>query len=58
MLQIKELTSSDISQRVNALLALEEQRMFSLDNIKLTLIGEDIQNFRNYGWVLSKSLLS
>jgi hypothetical protein len=34
MLQIEELNSSDVSQRINALLALEEQRMFSLDNIK------------------------
>jgi hypothetical protein len=34
MLQIKELSSSDVSQRVNALLDLEEQRMFASDNIK------------------------
>jgi hypothetical protein len=34
MLQIEELNSSNISQRMNALLALEEQRTFSLDNIK------------------------
>jgi hypothetical protein len=34
MLQIKELNSSNVSQRINALLALEEQNMFSLDNIK------------------------
>jgi hypothetical protein len=34
MLQVEELNSSNISQRINALLALEEQRMFSLDNIK------------------------
>ena len=34
MLHIEELNSSDVSQRVNALLALEEQRMISLDNIK------------------------
>jgi hypothetical protein len=34
MLQIKELNSSDISKRINALLALEEQRIFALDNIK------------------------
>jgi hypothetical protein len=34
MLQTEELNSSDVSQRVNALLALEEQRMFALDNIK------------------------
>jgi hypothetical protein len=34
MLQIEELNSSNIPQRVNALLALEEQRMFSLENIK------------------------
>jgi hypothetical protein len=35
MLQIEELNSSDVSQRINALLALEEQRMFSLDNIRI-----------------------
>jgi hypothetical protein len=34
MLEIEELTSLDISQRVNALLSLEERRMFALDNIK------------------------
>ena len=34
MLQIEELNSSDVSQRINALLALEEKMMFSLDNIK------------------------
>jgi hypothetical protein len=34
MLQVEELNSSNISQRMNALLSLEEQRMFSLDNIK------------------------
>ena len=34
MLQIEELNSSYVSQRVNALLALEEKRMFTLDNIK------------------------
>jgi hypothetical protein len=34
MLQVKELNSYDVSQRMNALLSLEEQRMFSLDNIK------------------------
>ena len=34
MLQVEELNSSNISQRINALFALEEQRMFSLDNIK------------------------
>jgi hypothetical protein len=34
MLQIEELNSFDVSQRINVLLALEEQRMFSLDNIK------------------------
>jgi hypothetical protein len=34
MLHIEELNSSDVSQRINALLALEEKRMFSLDNIK------------------------
>jgi hypothetical protein len=35
MLQIEELNSSDVSQRINALLDLEEQRMFALDNIKM-----------------------
>jgi hypothetical protein len=35
MLQIEELNSSDISQRINALLALEEKRTFALDNIKM-----------------------
>jgi transposase InsO family protein len=34
MLQVEELNSSNMSQRMNALLALEEQRKFSLDNIK------------------------
>jgi hypothetical protein len=34
MLQVKELNSSNFSQRMNELLDLEEQRMFSLDNIK------------------------
>jgi hypothetical protein len=34
MLQIKELKYSDVLQRINALLFLEEQRMFALDNIK------------------------
>ena len=34
MLQVEELNYYDISQRMNALLALEEQMTFSLDNIK------------------------
>jgi hypothetical protein len=34
MLQIEELNSSNVPQRINALLALEEKRRFSLDNIK------------------------
>jgi hypothetical protein len=34
MLQVEELNSSNVSQRMSALLSLEEQRMFSLDNIK------------------------
>jgi hypothetical protein len=34
MLQTEELNSLDVSQRINTLLALEEQRMFSLNNIK------------------------
>jgi transposase InsO family protein len=34
MLQVEELNSSNISQRMNAILALEEQTTFSLDNIK------------------------
>jgi hypothetical protein len=34
ILQTKELNSSYVPQRVNALLALEEQMMFYFDNIK------------------------
>jgi hypothetical protein len=34
MLHIEELISSDVSQRINTLLALEEQIMFSLENLK------------------------
>jgi hypothetical protein len=34
MLQTEELNSSDVSQRINTLLALEEQRNFSLENLK------------------------
>jgi hypothetical protein len=34
MLHIEELNSSNVPQRINALLSLEEQRMFSLENIK------------------------
>jgi transposase InsO family protein len=34
MLQIEELISFEVSQRINALLDLEEQRLFALDNIK------------------------
>ena len=34
ILQVEELNSFDVSQIMNALLALEEQRAFSLDNIK------------------------
>jgi hypothetical protein len=34
MLHVEELNSSDISQRMNSFLALEEKRMFSLGNIK------------------------
>jgi hypothetical protein len=34
MLQVEELNSSNVSQRMNALLDLEEQRIFALDNIK------------------------
>jgi hypothetical protein len=34
MLQIEELNSSNVSQRKNALLDLEEKRLFALDNIK------------------------
>jgi hypothetical protein len=33
-LWVEELNSTDIPQRINALLALEEQRSFSLENIK------------------------
>jgi hypothetical protein len=43
MLQTEELNSSNVPQRVNALLALEEQRMFALDNIKRRL-----QTIRKY----------
>jgi hypothetical protein len=34
ILQVEELNSFDISQRMNALLYLKEQRTFALDNIK------------------------
>jgi hypothetical protein len=34
MLQVEKLNSFDVSQRMNALLALEEQRTFALGNIK------------------------
>jgi hypothetical protein len=34
MLQIEKLNSSNVPQRINALLALEEQRIFALENIK------------------------
>jgi hypothetical protein len=34
MLQVEELNSSDVSQRINALLALEKKMTFALDNIK------------------------
>jgi hypothetical protein len=34
MLQTEELNSSDVSQRINTLLALEEQINFSLENLK------------------------
>jgi hypothetical protein len=34
MLQVEELNSSNISQRIIVLLALEEHRTFALDNIK------------------------
>jgi hypothetical protein len=34
MLQIEELNSSNIPQRINALLDLEEQRMFDLGEHK------------------------
>jgi hypothetical protein len=33
-LQAEELNSSDISQRINALLSLEEQRKHALENLK------------------------
>jgi hypothetical protein len=33
-LQTEELSSSDVPQRINTLLALEEQRNFSLENLK------------------------
>ena len=34
MLQVEELNASDVSQRINTLMDLEEQRTFSLGNIK------------------------
>jgi hypothetical protein len=34
MLQVEEQKSFDVYQRINARLALEEKRTFSLDNIK------------------------
>jgi hypothetical protein len=34
MLHIEELNSSNVPQWINALLSLEEQRMFALENIK------------------------
>jgi hypothetical protein len=34
MLQVEVLNSSNVSQRMNALLDLEEKRTFALDNIK------------------------
>jgi hypothetical protein len=34
MLQTEELNSSNVPQRINALLALEEQRNFALENLK------------------------
>jgi hypothetical protein len=34
MLQTEELNSYDVSQRINTLLSLEEQRNFSLENFK------------------------
>jgi hypothetical protein len=34
MLQIEELNSSNVPQRINVVLALEEKIMFSLENIK------------------------
>jgi hypothetical protein len=34
MLQIEELNSSSVPQRINSLLALEEKKNFSLENIK------------------------
>ena len=34
MLQIEDLNSSNVPQRINTLLALEEQRNFTLENIK------------------------
>jgi hypothetical protein len=34
MLQTEELNSSNVPQRINALLSLEEQRNFALENLK------------------------
>jgi len=35
MLQTEELNSSNVSQRITTLLALEEQRNFALENMKM-----------------------
>jgi hypothetical protein len=89
MIHIEELNSSDVSQRINALLDLEDQRMFALGNIKRrqhivkTYFNKSVKTvkfkvnekvllwdsadvdrgrhkkkFKNYGWVLSRLLLS
>jgi hypothetical protein len=45
MLQIEELNSSNVPQSINALLSLEEQRNFSLGNIKR--IQQILKNYFN-----------
>jgi hypothetical protein len=45
MLEVKELNTSDVYQRMNTLLSLQEQRTFFLDNIKR--IHETIKKYFN-----------
>jgi hypothetical protein len=52
-LQTEELNSTDISQRMNALLALEEQRGHALDNLKRRQ-----QTVKKYFNKKTKSLIS
>jgi hypothetical protein len=46
MLQAEELNYFDVSQRINTLLALEEQRNFSLENLKRQQIVKKYFNKR------------